>query len=108
MSMSLQDRVRYSMFRKRGPFLNKRYWTLVKKMNHTFQNKPCSIYNNYKNQATGCFLKEKYSPFVISTLLWSPYRYVSFLKNRVTHENEKYFKQHDHILVCTIMQTPLF
>lgn len=36
-------------------------------------------------------------------------RYVSFFKkNRVTHENEKDFKQHDHILVCTIMQTPLF
>lgn len=78
-------------FEKEALCLNQQFWTLVKKMNLTFQNKPCSIYNNYKNQDTDVFFKEIYSLFVISTLLWSSYRYVSFFKNRVTHKNEKDF-----------------
>lgn len=95
-------------FEKEALCLNQRFWTLVKKMNLTFQNKPCSIYNNYKNQATYVFWKKNthlslsvhYCGHHIDTCL--------LFKNRVTHENEKYFKQHNHILVCTIMQTLLF
>lgn len=52
-------------FEKEALCLNQQFWTLVKKMNLTFQNKPCSIYNNYKNQDTDVFWK-KYTHLSLS------------------------------------------